>query len=60
MQPFEDSEIFRSFVFPQLSPNDKMFISGKRNTNVVARVIFNIVRFIIILIVSNAIAPFYG
>ena len=58
MQPFEDSEIFRSFVFPQLSPNDKMFISGKRNTNVVARVIFNIVRFIIILIVSNAIAPF--
>ena len=58
MQPFEDSEIFRSFVFPQLSPNDKMFISGKRNTNVVARVIFNIVRFIIILIISNAIAPF--
>lgn len=58
MQPFEDSEIFRSFVFPQLSPNDKMFISGKRNTNVVARVIFNIVRFIIILIVSNSIAPF--
>ena len=58
MQPFEDSEIFRSFVFPQLSPNDKMVISGKRNTNVVARVIFNIVRFIIILIVSNAIAPF--
>ena len=58
MQPFEDSEIFRSFVFPQLSPNDKMFISGKRNTNVVVRVIFNIVRFIIILIISNAIAPF--